>query len=127
MTTSEVWAETINDPYGIKRLGEIKFRDFPDAFIEALRMYNRNANRHITNPQFMYEGKVYVCDEHGSPSKTGKGMTYYWSVHRTNAKKLPVTLNMWMAEGGSVRLTTQYILTIPKSKVSSPNCRQYLE
>lgn len=132
MTTSEVWSMKV-DPRSNEvteeclRLGTIEFKDFPEAFIKALRLYNKNANRHITEPHFMFKGYVYECTYYGVPSKTGRGYTHYMTVGRTNAKKMPVSLNMWSGGRGGVRFTAEYILSIPKSKINDPNWKRYLE
>lgn len=132
MATSEVWADKVDIRYNdvtdeCLRLGTIEFKDFPEAFIKALRLYNKNANRHITSPQFMFNGYVYECTYYGVQSKTGRGYTHYMTVGRTNAKKMPVTLNMWSGFGGKVSITHDYILSIPKSKINDPKWRYYLE
>ena len=132
MATSEVWAEKIDTRYNevineAVCLGKIEFNDFPEAFIKALRLYNKYANRHIVDPQFMFRGRVCTCSYYGEPSKTGRGITHYWVVGRTNAMKMPVTMNMWAGFGGSVSTTEEFILSIPKSKVNSPDWRRYLE
>ena len=124
---SEVWAEKVGVRYNEVTddaicLGKIEFKDFPEAFIKTLRLYNKNANRHITHPQFIFKGRVYVCTEFGKPSKTGRGYASYWAVGKTNAKKMPVT-----STSGPVKITRDYLLTIPKSKVNSPDWRKYLE
>lgn len=132
MATSEVWAEKVDVRYNevtddAIRLGRIEFKDFPEAFIKTLRLYNKNANRHITSPQFMFNGYVYECSYYGEQSKTGRGITHYMTVSRTNAKKMPVTLYMWSGFGGNVSSTQDYILSIPKSKINDPNWRRYLQ
>lgn len=132
MATSEVWAGKVNTRYKVVTdeavcLGKIEFASFPEAFIKTLRLYNKNANRHLYDPQFVFKGRVYVCSESGKPSKTGRGYTYYWDVGETNAKKMPVTFSMYGAGKGPVKTTKQYILSIPKSKVNSPDWRRYLE
>ena len=132
MATSEVWAGKVDPHYNVVTdeavcLGKIEFTTFPEAFIKTLRLYNKNANRHLYDPQFMFKGKVYVCEYYGEPSKTGRGYTRYWCVNGTNAKKMPVTFSMYGVGKGPIRTTNQFILMIPKSKVNDPNWRSYLE
>ena len=132
MATSEVWAGKVDTFYNVVTdnaicLGKIEFSDLADGFVKTLRMYNKNANRHLYDPQFIYKGFVYICDYLGLPSKTGRGVAHYWTLSKTNAKKMPVTFGSFSGAGGSVELKDQYVLMIPKSKVNSPYCRQYLE
>lgn len=132
MATSDVYADKVDTRYNevtdeVLYLGKIEFNDFQEAFIKTLRLYNKNANRHITSPQFMFRGRVYICTYIGLPSKTGRGYTHYMTVGRTSAKKLPVTVNMWRGFGGSVYSTEDDVLSIPKSKINDPNWRRYLE
>ena len=132
MATSEVWAGKVNTRYNIVTdeaicLGKIEFKDFPEAFIKTFRLYNKNASKHLYDPQFIFKGNVCVCTNFGEQSKTGRGYTDYWTVDRTNAKKMPVTFGNYSASGGTVKITHDYLLVIPKSKVNSPDWRYYLE
>ena len=132
MTTSEVWAGKVDTRYNVVTdnaicLGRIEFSDLADGFIKTLRMYNKNANRHLYDPQFIYKGFVYTCDYLGLQSKTGRGITHYWTLSRTNAKKMPVTFSSFSGVGGSVEFKEQYVLMIPKSKVNIPDWKRYLE
>ena len=132
MVTSEVWAEKVNTYYNevsgkAIRLGQIEFKDLAEAFIKTLRAYNKNANKHLVFPQFIFRGRVYTCSEFGGSSKTGRGTTWYWTLEMTSAKELPVTWAMFGNGQGNIRLIDQYVLIIPKSKVNSPDWRRYLE
>lgn len=129
---SEVWAGKVDSYYNVVTdeavcLGKIEYRNGAEAFIKTLRLYNKNANRHLYDPQFIFRGRVYVCGQYGEPSKTGRGYTHYWVLHRTNAKSMPVTFSMYGAGEGPVKTTEQFVLSIPKSKVNSPDWRKYLE
>ena len=129
MATSEVWAEKVNNHYRVVsgkaiRLGQIEFNNLALAFIKTLRLYNKNANRHILYPQFIFRGRVYTCTEYSEPSKTGRGHTQYWTLEKTPASKLPVTWAMFGNGRGNVRVVD---MTIPKSKVNSPDWVDYLE
>lgn len=131
MATSEVWAGKVDTYNKVVTdeaicLGKIEFTSFPEAFIKTLRLYNKNANRHLYDPQFVFKGKVYVCTEYEESSKTGKTIRL-WYVDGTNAKRMPVTFSMYGAGKGPVKITHQFLLSIPKSKVNSPNWRDYLE
>lgn len=132
MATSEVWAGKINTHYSVVTdkavcLGKIEFTSLPEAFIKTLRLYNKNASKHLYHPQFIFRGRVYVCSESGTPSKTGRGHTQYWDLGKTNAKKMPVTFNMYGTGKDSVKVTEHFVLSIPKSKVNSPDWGKYLE
>lgn len=93
-------------------LGDIEADSFPVAFIKTLRLYNKNANRGIVYPTFTWKGKTYSCDYIGEQSK--RGVHRMMTVHQYNPKTGAYTNN-------------QYILTIPKSKINSPDWRYYLE
>lgn len=132
MATSEVWAVKVDTRYNVVTdeaicLGKIEFSDLAEGFVKTLRMYNKNANRHLWNPQFIYKGYVYDCSEYGVPSKTGRGTTHCWALSKTSAKKMPVTISMYAGHKGPVDITEFQFLSIPKSKVNSPDWRRYLE
>lgn len=126
MATSEVWAGKVNPYYNEAtgeaiRLGTIEFKTFSEAFIKTLRMYNKNASKHLYDPQFIFNGRVYTCMEYGEQSKTGRGTTRYWTVSQTSAKKMPVTFY------DNYEITHDYLMRIPKSKVNDPNWRHYIQ
>ena len=132
MATSEVWAGKVDSYYNVVtdeaiRLGQIEFNNLALAFIKTLRLYNKNASKHLYDPQFIFRGRVYVCEQYGEPSKTGRGYAHYWTLHRTNAKSMPVTFSMYGTGKGPVKTTEQFVLSIPKSKVNSPDWVDYLE
>lgn len=131
MATSEVWAGKVNTYYHevtdeAIRLGQIEFSDLAEGFVKTLRMYNKNASKHIYDPQFVFNGKVYTCSEYGIPSKTGRGTTNYWSLEKTSATRMPVTWGMFGNGLGNIRVMEGYVLTIPKSKVNDRNWRNYI-
>ena len=52
MATSEVWAGKVDTRYNVRTdtavcIGKIEFNSLPEAFIKTLRLYNKNANRHL--------------------------------------------------------------------------------
>lgn len=108
-------------------LGEIEFNTLNDAFIKTLRLYNKNANKHIYNPQFMYRGNIYFCDELGEPSKSGRGYTQYWCLHKVaKGPKMPVT---WFDfdQRHTATIEDSYMAMIPKKKVNQVNAILYIE
>ena len=126
VSTSKVYAFKINPYYNVITndticLGEISFSSLSEAFIKALRMYNKNARRHISGPMFKYKGKVFGCVDVGYPSKTGRGFTQYWTLCVYEKKMMwpPITWDCKFAE--------QYLITIPKSKINSKDAIRWVE
>lgn len=110
----DYYYDVVTDEY--MKIGTIEGDTLADLFIKALRLYNKNANRHITHPVFKAGRYWYGCAEYGVRSKTGRGWTYYWSLNR-------------MVGGMNSRYsqTYQYILNIPKNKVKEKDAKRYLE
>lgn len=134
MATSKVWAGKVDTYNRVVTddaicLGMIEFDSLPEAFIKTLRLYNKNASKHLYDPQFMFKGKVYVCEYYGEQSKTGRGYTRYWTLASTTATKMPVTFSDYepVKAGGKVRIKDSYLLLIPKSKVNDRNWMKYIE
>ncbi len=132
MATSEVWAGKVNTRYNVVTdeavcIGKIEFNSLPEAFVKTLRLYNKNANRHLYDPQFIFKGKVYTCSYLGEESRTGRGTTHYWALSKTSASSMPVTFSMYSGVGGKIRMVNDYVLTIPKSKVNDRDWMKYIE
>lgn len=132
MATSEVWAGKVDTRYDVRTdgavcIGKIEFDSLPEAFIKTLRLYNKNANRHLYDPQFIFKGKVYTCGYYGTESRTGRGTTRYWTLSKTSASSMPVTFSMYNGVGGKVRMINDFVLTIPKSKVNNRDWMKYIE
>lgn len=128
MATSNVYALKINPYYHIVteesiNLGTITFGSLKEGFVKALRMYNKNASRHITMPMFMFKGRKYVCFESGIASKTGKGYTWYWYLHRM------ATYSVYGQLPRDKRpfLDREFIYAIQKTKVKQSNALDYVE
>lgn len=128
MATSEVWAGKVDHMAHVVtdnavRLGQIEFNSLAEAFIKTIRMYNKNAFKHLYGPQFIYRGYVYMCGYYGEPSKSGRGTTHYWTLTKTSGTKMPVTFGMY--EKG-VKTLEAFVYFIPKSKVNDRNWSKYI-
>ena len=125
MMSSEVWAGKVDPYYNVVTekaicLGTIEFNSLAEAFVKTIRLYNKNARKHLYDPQFIFRGKVYICSGIGLQSKTGRGYTNYWTTGKISASKMPVTWGMkwkWIEE---------YALWIPKSKVNERDAVKYV-
>lgn len=126
MTKIKVYAEKVDTRYNVVTddvlyLGEIDADTLAEAFIKTLRLYNKNAQRHIDSPMFKYRGTVYSCSYYGEKSKTGRGYTRYWS--------LDIMRMAWPPKGhwDDRKIQRGYVLMIPKSKVNDRNWLKYIE
>lgn len=126
MVKSEVWAGKVDVRKGEVTdipvyLGEIEFSSLKEAFIKTIRMYNKNAAKHIYNPQFRFEGRPYFCWEYGVPSKNGMGWMKCWALDKCR-------------KGNGVALYSKgpssmdgYYMTVPKSKVNLKDAVKYVK
>ena len=128
---SPVYATKVNKRYNIVTeksvyLGEITFSSLQEGFIKAVRLFNQNSNKGIANPTFLYNGSVYDVTEIGEYSANGKTI---WHLVLARAKSKWVKVNTAMGtiinKGGADY--EDYVMTIPKSKVSSPDAMKYIE
>lgn len=107
-------------------LGEIQFNDLKDGFVKALKLYNKNANRHITMPSFVYRGHVYQCSEYGEQSKTGRGTTWYWELSEVKTRWVKVNTSVLKCINAGGISVEPYVMMIPKSKVKLPDAKRYV-
>lgn len=128
MPTSSVYALKVNPYYNVVteesvNLGTITFGSLKEGFVKALKMYNKNASRHITMPMFMFKGRKYVCFDVGEQSKTGRGYTWYWYLDRM------ATYSVYgqFPQKNKPFCDKQYIYGIRKDKVKLPNALDYVE
>ena len=129
---SPVYGTKVNNYYQVVTdetlyLGDITFSSLKDGFIEAIRLYNRNARRNITTPSFIFHGSVYWVSPYEETSKTGKGYTQYWTLHRVKSKWVKVDMGMATVIDRGGANVDNYIMTIPKSKVNLPDAIRYVE
>lgn len=122
---SRVYAGKVDPYYNVVTedsiyLGEIEFNSVKEAFVKTIRLYNKNARRHIYNPQFRFDGRQWYCWEYGSQSKTGRGYTHYWVLTMTVKGK-----GLALFETGPKGLHDVYV--IPKSKVNLRDAVKYIE
>lgn len=108
-------------------LGDITFSSLKDGFIEAIRLYNRNARRNITTPSFIFRGGVYWVETYDEPSKTGRGYTQYWTLGSVKSKWVKVDTGVATVINRGGADVDGYIMTIPKSKVNLPDAIRYVE
>lgn len=121
---SEVWAGKVqnNEVTEIPvYLGMIEFSTIPEAFVKTIRMYNKNAKRHIYNPQFTFKNRQYYCWSYGSKN-TNRGYTRVWALDRCVVGK---GVSLWQT-GPQPSSQGQYFMTIPKSKVNLPDAVKYV-
>ena len=108
-------------------LGEIEFSNPSEGFIKTIRLYNKNANRHLYSPQFMFKGRILICDEYGEKSKTGRGTTRYWTLGAVKiGPKMPVTWHDF-AIRKTAKMEYNYLMWIPKRKVKDKDALRYIE
>lgn len=112
MTKIKVYANKVYRPANVVTddiiyLGDIEADSFPVAFIKAMRLYNKKANKGIFYPMFKWKGVPYRCDYYGEMSK--RGIHHLYTIHEDQSPH------------------RQFLLSIPKSKVNNPNWRYYLE
>lgn len=129
---SPVYSTKVNNYYNevtedTLYLGDITFSSLKDGFIEAIRLYNRNAKRNISYPAFIFRGSVYWVETYGEPSKTGKGYTWNWTLGRVKSKWVKVDMGMATVIDRGGANVDEYIMTIPKSKVNLPDAIRYVE
>lgn len=129
---SPVYATKVNNYYQVVTedtlyLGDITFSSLKDGFFEAIRLYNRNARRNIAYPSFIFRGSVYWVEIYYETSKTGKGYTQYWTLHRVKSKWVKVDMGMATVINRGGANVDNYIMTIPKSKVNLPDAIRYVE
>ena len=116
MPITKVYAEKVYRPANIVLdekvyLGEIDAIGLTDAFVKAIRLYNKNARRSIVRPFFKWKNNTYMCTEYDEVNSRG--------VHR-----------LWVLNELDVRtdkFTKPFIYSIPKSKVNDKNWIDYLE
>ena len=128
MATSNVYALKVNPYYKIVteesiNLGTITFGSLKEGFVKALKMYNKNASRHITMPMFMFKGRKYVCFDEGRPSKTGKSYIDYWYLSRM-AK---YSVYGQLPKNNKPSYDLLWVCEIRKDKVKLPNALDYVE
>lgn len=128
---SPVYATKVNNYYRIVTnesicLGEITFETLSDGFLKAIRLFNKNANKHITSPTFVFRGYVYECTEFGQHSETGRGITRYWTLSK-RSKKATVDMAVGTMIEKKLKFIDDYIMFIPKSKVNERNAHKYIE
>ncbi len=116
MSITKVYAEKVYRPANIVLdekvyLGEINAIGLTDAFVKAIRLYNKNARRSIVRPFFKWRDNTYMCTEYDEVNSRG--------VHRL------WTLNV--LDVRTDKFTKPYICGIPKSKVNNKNWIDYLE
>lgn len=128
MATSKVYALKINPYYNViteesVSLGTISFGSLKEGFVKALKMYHKNANRHITMPMFIFKGRKYVCFDEGRPSKTGKSYIYFWYLSRM------ATYSVYgeLPTGNRPLCDKSWLYEIRKDKVKLPNALDYVE
>ena len=128
MATSNVYALKINPYYHIVteesiNLGTITFGSLKEGFVKALKMYHKNANRHITMPMFTFKGRKYVCIDEGTQSKTGKSYIYIWYLNRM------ATYSVYgqLPKANRPFFDISYICEIRKDRVKLPNALDYVE
>ena len=129
---SPVYATKVNNYYNVVTeetlyLGDITFSSLTDGFIEAIRLYNKNAKRNISYPAFIFRGSVYWAETYSEPSKTGKGYTWDWTLGRVISKWVKVDMGMATVIDRGGADVDEYIMTIPKSKVNLPDAIRYVE
>ena len=132
MNRSPVYATKVNNYYQVVTeetlyLGDITFSSLTDGFLEAIRLYNRNAKRNIAYPSFIFRGSVYWVEISYETSKTGKGYTQYWTLGRVKSKWVKVDMGMAIVIDRGGANVDNYIMTIPKSKVNLPDAIRYVE
>ena len=107
-------------------LGEISFTNASEGFIKTIRLYNKNANRHLYDPQFMFKGHILICGRYGIKSKTGRGTTQYWELEMVKkGPKMPVT--SYDFERKTAEIEYQHLMWIPKRKVNDKDALRYIE
>lgn len=128
MATSTVYALKINPYYKIVTeesvsLGTISFGSLKEGFVKALKMYHKNANRHIFMPMFIFKGRKYVCFDEGRPSKTGKSYIDFWNLGRM------ATYSVYgeLPKANRPFCDIPWICEIRKDKVKLPNALDYVE
>ena len=127
---SPVYATKVNNYYRVVTeetlyLGEITFSSLKEGFLKAIRLYNKNAKRNITSPQFIFRGSVYMVSDYGTPNN--KGTTWYWDLSRVKSKWYKIDMGMATAiDRGGVN-SDNYLMVLPKSKVNSPDAMKYIE
>lgn len=129
---SPVYATKVNNYYQVVTedtlyLGDITFSSLKDGFLEAIRLYNRNAKRNISYPSFIFRGGVYWVEPFYEPSKTGKGYTQSWTLGSVKSKWVKVDTGMATVIDRGGADVDEYIMTIPKSKVNLPDAVKYVE
>lgn len=102
-------------------LGEIEFSSLADGFVKTIRLYNKNARKHLYNPQFSFKGYTHICSEIGNKSKTGRGYTHYWYLWKmSKGAEMPVT---WGSPG---KILEDYMMFIPKRHVNDKDALKYV-
>lgn len=129
---SPVYATKVNNYYrevteDTMYLGDITFSSLKEGFIKAIRLYNKNANRNITAPSFIYRGSVYWTSLYGESSKTGKGITWYWELSKVKSKWVKADMGMGTVINKGGANADPYVMVIPKSKVNLINAIDYIE
>ena len=127
---SPVYATKVNNYYRVVTdetlyLGEITFSSLKEGFLKAIRLYNKNAKRNITSPQFIFRGYVYMVGDYGNPTK--RGTTWYWDLSRVKSKWYKVDSGMLVGINRGGVDADNYLMVIPKSKVNSPDAMKYIE
>jgi len=125
---SEVYAGKVDMKYNVVTdipvyLGEIEFSSLKEAFVKTIRMYNKNARKHIYHPQFKFNGRVYYCWEYGDGSKKTRSGKYteYWVLAKCRTGK------GWALFETGPRVTNPYFMLIKKSRVNMKDAKKYVE
>lgn len=99
-------------------IGQITYSSTADAFIKAVRLFNRENHGDIAFPRFKDRGHTFGIVEYGIPSKTGKRNVYYYVLRL-------ITENPAYEDGEE--WSNGYVFRIPKSKINRPDAVKYME